>query len=80
MDEKQKKKNQKKAVVEKVKNNLNDFTKEKLEEDYQKTNKMIDRLQKLIDNVEIETNANKVKIDEFKERIKMLDELKKQVY
>ncbi len=64
MDEKQKKKNQKKAVVEKVKNNLSDFTKEKLEEDYQKTNKMIDRLQKLIDNVEIETNANKIKIDE----------------
>ncbi len=78
MDEKPKKKNQKKTIVEKQ--NLNDFTKEKLEEDYQKTNKMIDRLQKLIDNVEIETNANKVKIDEFKERIKMLDELKKQVY
>lgn len=78
MDEKQKKKNQKKTIVEKQ--NLNDFTKEKLEEDYQKTNKMIDRLQKLIDNVEIEKNANKVKIDELKERIKMLDELKKQVY
>jgi hypothetical protein len=78
MDEKPKKKNQKKTIVEKQ--NLNDFTKEKLEEDYQKTNKMIDRLQKLIDNVEIEKNANKVKIDELKERIKMLDELKKQVY
>lgn len=59
----------KKTVVEEVKNNLNDFTKEKLKEDHQKTTRMIDKLQNEIDNV---------KIEELKERIKMLDELKKQ--
>lgn len=69
-----------KAVVEKVKNNLNEFTKEKLQEDYQKTTKMIEKLQKSIDNVEIEKNANKLKIEELNERIKLLDELKKQVF
>lgn len=68
----------KKTVVEEVKNNLNDFTKEKLKEDHQKTTRMIDKLQNEIDNVDVLVNANKLKIEELKERIKMLDELKKQ--
>jgi peptidoglycan hydrolase CwlO-like protein len=68
------------VVAEKVKNNLNEFTKEKLNEDCTKTTKIIDKLQKEIDNVDILVNSNKLKIEELKERIKLLDELKKQVF
>ncbi len=51
------------------KQKLKDFTKEKTEEFYEKTDKMIDRFQKLFDDVEIEKNANKVKMNKFKKRI-----------
>lgn len=74
------KESKKKSVVEKVKNNINEFAKEKLLEDYNKTIKHIDKLKKMLDNVDIETNANKLKLTELQERIKLLDDLKKQVF
>lgn len=81
--EKLKKSTEKKTAavaVDKVKLDLNQFTKDKIKEDLDKTNKTIDKLQKEIDNVDILVNANKLKILELKERVQLLEGLKKQTF
>lgn len=59
--------------------NLDDLTKEKVEEHCEKTNEMIFRLEKLIKNIEIEKNYRKVKMNELQKKLYLFYELQENV-
>ncbi len=75
----------KKEIQKVIKNNdLNSYTKTKLVEEMEKTNKLIAKVEKSIErsiaNHEEELNKRNVKVLELKNLLKQLDELQKQVF
>ena len=71
-------KNEKQKVIKN--NDLNSYTKTKLAEEMEKTNKLIAKVEKSIANHDEELNKKKVEVLELKNLLKQLDELQKQVF
>ena len=71
-------KNDKQKVIKN--NDLNSYTKTKLAEEMEKTNKLIAKVEKSIANHDEELNKKKVEVLELKNLLKQLDELQKQVF
>lgn len=77
---KRKSKSQMLETIASKMNDLNAFTKEKLNEELDKINKLINKIKKEIENNDVELEAKKIKLEEHKQYIKLLEHLKKQTF